>query len=224
MERVKSGIAGLDQLLGGGFPKKSTTLLWGASGTGKTILAMQFLHEGATKFEESGVYVSLSEDPKQLTERMESDFSWDFDALIKEKSFLMAKTEIYNFEHLMSSIEDMVHQVSAKRVVIDPVSILAMYFEKPLDMRKSMVDLDSLLKKLGCTSLLTCDILDKTERSAQESVCDNILKVEYQEEGGDLLSRVISVTKMRTASFDSEPHPFEINKKGITVYPEDDVF
>lgn len=224
MERVKTGIAGFDNLLGGGLPRGSTTLIAGRTGTGKTILCMEYLYRGAMKFDQPGIYLSLSEDPKDVAERMNDEFGFDFEPLVKQKKIMLVKTELYNFEHLISSIEDSVNQIRAQRLVIDPISVLALYFEKPMDVRKSLLDLQVLLRKLGCTSLLATDVLTIEGTELEKSVAENVVSLDYAEEGGDVFSRTINVANMRATGFDREPHPLEITKKGIVVYYEDDVF
>ena len=70
MMRVKTGIPGLDELIGGGLPRGSCTLLSGKSGTGKTILSMQYIVKGITDYGEPGVFVSFEREPDALYEDM----------------------------------------------------------------------------------------------------------------------------------------------------------
>ena len=76
-DRVKTGIKGLDELIGGGLPKNSSILLSGEAGTGKTIFSLQFIYSGAKDFDEAGIYVTFEEKPEELRKEA-SQFGWDF--------------------------------------------------------------------------------------------------------------------------------------------------
>ncbi|MHA2602834.1 MAG: ATPase domain-containing protein, partial [Candidatus Thorarchaeota archaeon SMTZ1-83] len=84
IERVKTGIPGLDELIEGGFPRGDTILIAGRAGTGKSIMANQFLYKGATEYDEPGVLVTLEESPLLIKRNM-MRFGMDLDALVKEK-------------------------------------------------------------------------------------------------------------------------------------------
>ena len=81
LKTVKTGIPGLDELISGGFPEGRVNLLVGGPGTGKTILASQFLYNGLTKFNENGIYVSLDESRTHFFEEMQT-FGWNFKQLV----------------------------------------------------------------------------------------------------------------------------------------------
>lgn len=221
IERTKTGIKGLDQLLSGGFPKESTILLTGGPGTGKTTFCLDYLVKGAIEHKESGVYISLEEAPKRTIENFKSSFSWPLDELIKKKMLKFVKAELYDFDKLKILIEDEVEAMQAKRLVIDPITIISLYFEKPLEIRRSIFDLDRTVKKLGCTSLLVCEIPEgKKGISAfgvEEFVTDGIIVMHYREDGKFI--RGLSIRKMRATRHDTRIHPLEITKDGIVVYP-----
>ena len=77
MERVKTGISGLDEMLGGGFLSKTANLVEGAPGTGKTTLGMQFIYNGITRYKEPGLILTFEEFPKQYYYDAAA-FGWDF--------------------------------------------------------------------------------------------------------------------------------------------------
>ena len=74
---VATGIQGLDKLVSGGFPEGRIILVVGGPGTGKTILASQFLYKGIYDFNENGVFISLDETKSHFYKEMQS-FGWDF--------------------------------------------------------------------------------------------------------------------------------------------------
>jgi circadian clock protein KaiC len=83
MDRVKTGITGLDEMLGGGFLRETANLIEGAPGTGKTTLGMQFIYNGIVKDNEPGLIITFEEFPKQYYHDAAA-FGWDFHALEKK--------------------------------------------------------------------------------------------------------------------------------------------
>jgi KaiC/GvpD/RAD55 family RecA-like ATPase len=222
IERIASGIKGLDQLIRGGFPKWSTILVSGMPGTGKTILSLQFLVNGAIDSNETGVYISLEEDVTRIKQYMNATFAWPLEELEKKKKLALVKSDIYDFEKFKTLIETNVEKIDAQRIVIDPITVISLFFERPLDIRRSLLDLDRMLKKLNCTAMLTCEIPEGSNSISsfgiEEFTCDGII----------LLSsslgfpRSITVRKMRATDHDTDAHPFEIKyKKGILIYPSE---
>jgi len=226
IERVSSGITGLDSLVKGGLPKWSTILVSGTPGTGKTILSLQFLVNGALESNEKGVYISLEEDVTRIKKYMNATFGWPMEELEKKKKLLMVKSDLYDFEMFKSLIESNVEKIGAQRIVIDPLTVISLFFEKPLDIRRSLLDLDRLLKKLNCTTLLTCEIPEGSNSISsfgiEEFTCDGIIILSYYP---GLYPRGITIRKMRATNHDTDVHPFEIKyKKGITVFHSEKMF
>ena len=177
IRRVSTGIEGLDELIEGGIPEKNVVLLTGTTGTGKSIFAMEFLIEGALH-DEPGVYVSLQESLEETMNQMRF-FEWPVDELIKKGKLLIVQPELYNFDSLLTTIEDAIDKVSAKRLVIDSISIIGMYFEKKFKIRKSLLDLGQMLKKLGCTTIAISEVgegqIELSPYGVEEYVSDAVL-------------------------------------------------
>ncbi|MGC8993465.1 MAG: ATPase domain-containing protein [Candidatus Aenigmatarchaeota archaeon] len=225
MKQVSTGIKGLDTLLKGGLPKGSTTLISGTPGSGKTILSMQFLVNGYLQAKEKGLYISLEEDVERMEEYMSSAFNWPIKELRKKNKVILIHSDIYDFEKFKDLIETTVEKNGIERVVIDPITVISLFFERPLEIRRSLLELDRLLKKLKCTSLLTCEIPEGSNVISsfgiEEFTSDGII-ILYYKIGSP---RGIVVRKMRLIDHDKEVHPFEIkNKKGIIVYPTEKLF
>jgi|YelNatPaOPRAMG01_1025707.scaffolds.fasta_scaffold06517_6 KaiC/GvpD/RAD55 family RecA-like ATPase len=226
IERTPSGIKGLDTLLKGGFPKYSTILISGTPGTGKTILSIQFLVNGALNYKEKGVYISLEEDVNRIKKYMYTTFGWPLEQLQKKGKLILVKSDIYDFEVFKNLIETNVEKIGAERIVIDPLTVISLFFEKPLDIRRSLLDLDKLLKRLNCTTLLTCEIPEGTNAISsfgiEEFTCDGIILLSYFP---GLSPRGITIRKMRATDHATEIYPFEIKSgKGIVVYPTEKLF
>jgi len=219
IEIVPTGIEGLDELLKGGLPSGSTTLVSGSPGSGKTILSLQFLVNCAIRGE-NGLYISLEEDVERMKEYLSVAFKWPLEELIKKGRLLMLKSDIYDFEKFKDLIETNVEKMKIKRLVIDPITVLSLFFESPFQIRRSLLELDHMLKKLKCTSLLTCEIPEGSQAISsfgiEEFTCDGIILLFYKIGA----PRGIVIRKMRLIEHDRDVHPFEIKaKKGIVVYP-----
>jgi circadian clock protein KaiC len=225
MEQVTTGIKGLDTILKGGLPKGSTTLVSGTPGSGKTILSMQFLVNGYLQAKEKGFYISLEEDVDRMENYMSKSFGWPIKELRKKGKLILVRSDVYDFEKFKDLIETTVEKNGIERVVIDPITVLSLFFERPLEIRRSLLELDRMLKKLNCTSLLTCEIPEGTNAISsfgiEEFTSDGIIILTYKIGA----PRGIVIRKMRLVDHDKEIHPFEIKEgKGIVVYPTEKLF
>lgn len=124
MNRVPTGIDGFDSLVQGGFPENSSQLICGAPGTGKSIFGLQFLYNGAVKYNDNGLYVSIEEDPQKLREQA-SQFGWGFadleaDGKIK---FLRIPIDVAGVD-IVSLVDKESKKIGATRIVVDSLSII----------------------------------------------------------------------------------------------------
>ena len=220
--RVQTGFPVLDQMLAGGIPAGSITLLSGACGTGKSTFAMQFLYNGAKYCGEPGVYVTLEEDPKKLIENMDL-FGWDVKGLIDSKKLIVIKPEIYKFDSIKRIIEDAIEKIGAKRLVVDSYSVMLTYFSDPYEVRNGLVQLDREIKKMDCTALVISDIKDNSEifstTGVEEFIVDGVIVLYLvKSERHPLESeRALAVRKMRATRHSLRPYMFDIGRDGITL-------
>jgi len=226
IKRIKTGVKGLDELIEGGVPEKSLILLTGTTGTGKSIFAMEFLVEGAIH-DEPGVYISLQESLEETMSQMRF-FGWPVDKLVEEGKLLIVQPELYNFDALMTAIEDAIDKVKAKRLVIDSISIIGMYFEKKFKIRKSLLEIAQLLKKLNCTCIAISEIgegvVELSPFGIEEYIADAVIILYYAKKGSAFI-RAMTIRKMRTTKHSTKIHPIEIRRsEGIIIYPTEEVF
>jgi len=238
LERVKTGIPGMDEVLNGGIPKRNVVLLSGGPGTGKSIFGQQFLYSGLLS-EEPGVLVVLEEHPVQVRISM-SQFGWNVRPYEERGLFAVvdaftagigeaAKRERYvvrapdDFTSLIDVLRDAVKDLKASRVVIDSVTTL--YITRPMLARGMVMQLKKVLSGLGCTSILVSQV-SVTERGfggpGVEHAADGIIRLDLDEIDGTLYRSLI-VWKMRGTRHSMRRHPFEITDKGIIVH-HDEVF
>jgi circadian clock protein KaiC len=175
-KRVTTGISGLDELIEGGFPRNRSILVSGGTGTGKTILGMQFLAEGV-KLGEAGVLVAVDEKPRHLMEDA-LRFGWDLAGAIEKKLVSMLDASPYftarhgtnglDARQVASDLAQQVRGINAARLVIDSITSLIPHETHELhvyDFLRSLVF--ALEDNLGCTVLLTA----RTLPGASSAVC-----------------------------------------------------
>jgi len=230
LERTKTGIPGLDELLGGGIPQGSNVLVAGGAGTGKTILSTQYLYNGATQYGEAGLFVTLEGNVKDIAWNMES-FQWNIKALQDKNmltiyrlnlGFLKEKTSLEEkIEEQLAEIEKEVQEINAKRLVVDSTTVFGAYIE-PSMLRTTLFQFCDRLKTIGCTTLLTSETQPtKTTFSAfgvEEFVADGIFALYFSPP-----NRSFFIRKMRGTQHDKNPHPMDINPKGIEIKSKDNI-
>ncbi len=235
IERVRSGVPGLDELLNGGIPRRNVVLLSGGPGTGKTIFSQQYLYYGLERGE-PGVLVTLEEHPVQVRRNM-AVFGWDVRKYEEQGVFAIvdaftggigeaAKREKYVVTsvddpmELIDVLREAIRSVRAERVAIDSVSTL--YLTKPSMARGILMQLKRVLAGLGTTTLLVSQV-SVTERGfggpGVEHAVDGIIRLDLDEVGGELVRSLI-IWKMRGTKHDMRRHPFDITEKGLVVYPD----
>jgi len=202
-EDAPSGIAGLDSLIGGGFPKGSLVLVAGNPGTGKTVFSAQFLYHGAAECGENGVYVSFAEGREAFVENMRG-FGLNFERLEKDGKFKFLDMATLKGDDVVSTLNLVIEQVrelGAKRLVIDSFTVLAQAFEKSIDAR---IILHTILSKMGrragCTTLLVNEVPIGSEQlgvGVEEFVADGVILLRNVECGEGRFAREIEIKKLR---------------------------
>lgn len=225
VERTKTGVFGLDELLRGGIPKGNLVVISGDTGSGKTCLCLGFLYNGAVKYNENGVYISLEEKEEDIIKSAKL-FGWDYAKAIEEKKIKIVTIELYDFERLKNTIEDTVISVGAKRVVIDPGVIFRLFFEKELEARKRILSLAKMLKELGVTTLITNELELGKEKGLfglEEYVADGVILL-YHSRVNNYFVRSVAILKMRGTEISEKLHPIKISPEGIKILSKQELF
>jgi circadian clock protein KaiC len=228
--RTKTGIAGFDKLLEGGFPAGSAVLLSGTPGTGKTIFALEYLYHGCTKFNEKCAYISFEDKTKNLLEQAQQ-FGWDFTNLIKKKQIFFVEISSSDItRHSAEEIIALAKSQNIQRIVIDSLSSLAI--NTPSSLTKEGVPnqysimrfvydfIDKLRSQTEATSLIISQTQDEkslSKDSISEFLCDGVVHMLFESLGGDF-SRSLIIRKMRRTKNDEDIHPVEITQKGIAIH------
>jgi len=223
IDRVESGILGLDSLIEGGFVKGSTNLVAGMTGTCKTIFCSQFLWHGLKKGE-SGIYMSLEQSTNDIIEEV-SPFGFDFEPYIKKRKCVFVDELPTNFIRLEKSVFTKIKSINAQRFVLDSLSIMQMGLEEPIRSPKIRRDLFKFLRSLrsmGVTSLLITEIPEDNPKRLsragfEEFVADGVVILNYLEYAAGGMPRSLIIRKMRKTHHGADIYPIEITKKGIVV-------
>ena len=228
IERIKTGIEGLDELLKGGVPDHHHVLVCGGPGTGKTLLCIEFLYRGA-KLGEKGVFISLEELPETIIKNVESTFSnWkDFKKLVEEKKITIIKPARYDFVNFSDILQSYVTQHKVKRVVVDSATILKLSFDKEIEFRKKLVEFLGFVRNLDCTIFMTAElsypIREKMKFSLEQFVADGVI-ILYNLEREEKRVRAMEVLKMRGTDHVQDLVPMKITNDGIKIYVGEKVY
>jgi circadian clock protein KaiC len=232
--RVPTGVPGLDELVGGGFPRHRTVLIGGDIGTGKTTFGLQFLVAGAARGE-AGVLVSVDEKPQHVIEDARR-FGWDVDGAVDRRlltvldasPFFMAlrARSALDARHVASDLAQQVRHAKASRLVIDGVTSLAPAAADAAaveDFIRSLIL--SLEDNLECTTILTTRTTAGAEPSVVGSSAERLTSGVIELKLGPVADleelgrrRSLLVRKMRGAPTDVDERPFAIvDGRGVVM-------
>ncbi|MBI2549296.1 AAA family ATPase [Candidatus Woesearchaeota archaeon] len=233
MEQIKTGVQGMDELLGNeGFPKGRTILVSGNSGAGKTIFGCQFLMEGLRN-NEPAVMITLEQSKHKLIEDMKTigiDLA-QMERLGKltliggslGKVRLFKERTRAEMNDIIGEIEEVTTKAKAQRVVLDSVNLFTMLCEEEIERRKALSALVSILDKIGCTTIFTCEVKEGHKgvswHGFEEFVVDGVVML-YRLPFGNIYERGVSVLKMRGINHSNKVSYLQITNTGIQVYPD----
>ena len=229
LPKSPTNIRGLDEILGGGLPMGRPTLVAGGAGCGKTLLAMEFLIHGATKFKEPGVFISFEETVEELTANVAS-LGFDVADLIRRKKLHIEHIHIdpaeigpsgaYDLNGLFVRIHDAIENIGAKRVVLDTAESLFSGVVSPLILRAELRRLLRWLKKKGVTTIVTGERgqSELTREGLEEYVSDCVILLDHRVRDQSSIRRM-RILKYRGATHGTNEYPFLIDADGFSVLP-----
>ncbi|MFK7985449.1 MAG: circadian clock protein KaiC [Sandaracinaceae bacterium] len=233
IERLPTGIEGLDNIAHGGLPAGRCTLVAGTSGSGKTVLALQFVVEGVRQYNEGGVIVTFEETVEDLT-RNALSLGWDLAGYIEagkvaivdatpdpDQDTVLAGS--FDLSALMARIEAAARRTKATRVAIDAIGALLSRFGDAQAVRFELYRIAAGLRRLSVTTIMTAERTDEDGGVArwdvEEFVADNaiILRNRLEQEKR---RRTVEVLKFRGGMHRKGEYPFTIDAAdGLTVIP-----
>jgi KaiC/GvpD/RAD55 family RecA-like ATPase len=229
--RVPTGINGFDDLIQGGFEKNSIVLVVGSAGTGKTLLGLQFLHEGVEKYNDNSVFISF-EESRESVYKHALQFGWDFEKLERENKFRMLFFKPHQVVKILEEgggqIRDALTEINAKRVVIDSITAYALLFSDEYKRREKVLEFFSLLGRWNITSIVIAEDSPNTVENKEGSIAfisDSVISMYYHhDEEKGLRIHSLEVLKMRGTKHTNKLCAINFEDDGINVYPDVEVF
>lgn len=241
IKRVHTGIPGLDELIGGGFPENTVNLVAGPTGSAKTLFGMQFVYSGAVEYDDVGLYVTLEERKENIQKAMRT-FGMDVDAaeadgkmILVDVSRIRAKLHsdgdtmrgMVGFSKLQNFLMNFLAATKAKRFVLDSITAAGLFYKENELMRQELFAFTAFLQEMEVTSLLisesTNETGDQTRYGVEQFVSDSFINLGLERLSGEL-RRSITVRKMRFTKHNTRVHPLLITKRGILIESEAEVF
>jgi len=229
-ERVKMGIEGLDDMMGGGLISGSICAIIGTYGTGKTTFSLQFMWEGL-KNGENVIYISLEEREERILRYIEQK-GWDIKPFLGKNLFIL-KLDPTDFNiannRIKNELPQMIKEVNASRVVIDPISLFEDLFETNALRRHEMFRFFEGFRDQNCTMVITSETDHEnpflSRHNLIEYLSDTVIVLRYVRPS-DLtdVHLALEVVKMRLSQHSREIKPYEIQPDQILVYSEANVF
>ncbi len=245
MEREPTGIPGMDKLIDGGIPKKSVSLVSGSPGTGKTIYSLQFLREGAKRYDQRCLYISFEEEPESIIKQGEG-FGWDLKELQASKNFKIIYNDITRRtlgenESYLDVIRGQIERYKPDRLAIDSLTTLSNFpvsfeelsqyglatdfdrfspigIQQDLLIRLQMHKLIKVVRNADCTSLLISEIQKGSEEMSSDKVSEFLSdNVILLKYPGGNIKRTLKIEKMRGTDHYEDEASMDITEDGIQV-------
>ncbi len=229
LPKTPTGIQGLDEITFGGLPKGRPTLICGSAGCGKTLFSIEFLVQGATRFNEPGVFMAFEETEEDLRKNVAS-LGYDLKQLSDRKKLVVdyvhiERSEIeetgeYDLEGLFVRLGYAIDSIGAKRVVLDTIESIFAGLPNPSILRAELRRLFRWLKNKGVTTIVTGERGDGTltRQGLEEYVSDCVILLDHRTRE-QISTRRLQIIKYRGSTHGTNEYPFLIDETGISVLP-----
>lgn len=229
IDKAETGIAGFDELTGGGLPKGRVTMVEGGAGTGKTIMALQSLAYAARELDEPGVFVAFEEQADSIRLNA-SDFGWQLDTLSDDQLvFLDARPSVdllqsgdFDLTGLLAGLGATIDRIGAKRVVLDATDILLTLLPDRRGVRREMFRLHEWLLARELTTIITVkrpppgQPFPEMDLEFMQFMADGSVKLSHDMVQG-ISQRTLRMVKYRGSSFDENDIPYVIGASGLEL-------
>ncbi len=229
IRKIPTGIAGLDQVLGGGVPAGRMTLVSGSAGSGKSIMGLQCLLHGASAGE-PGILVMFEERVAAMRQNAMGR-GWDLVSLEKKNKLCLLDARLnpeavvagdFSIKGLLAILDQKTKAMRARRIVIDAVDALLYLYDSPLRERRELYALHEWLLDRGLTTIMTVKTVPQEEAHPRyaflDFMADCVIHVD-QRVTAQITTRRLRVIKYRGSGYGRNEYPFVINQDGISVIP-----
>lgn len=227
MKLINSGIPGLDKILGGGFLEGSIVTVSGPTGSGKSTMALQFLLDTP----EPGLYISIEESKRDFFFHM-SGYKWDLPQEERERKLIILDYPIYEVDQILnqySAIQEIIQTTGIKRVVIDSVMPIALFFPGEEERKKGFLKLIDNIRKWGVTTIIVAQ--DQATENIQrlpytnfgiENYTDGWINIyyRYNAEKGERM-RSVEVLKMKGVEHSTRIYPAQMDSMGFQIFSDE---
>src|SRR5687767_1623118 len=228
VERISTGVAGLDEILGGGLPMNHLYLLDGEPGTGKTTLALQFLLAGAD-LGMRGLYVTLSETREELT-GVAASHGWSLETVdifeltpeesgASDEGYTLFHPAEIELQQTMDAVLAAVDRSKASLIVLDSLSEMRLLARDPLRFRRQILALKQYFAARDCTVLMLDDKTAPEGDLQLQSLAHGVIALEHLAQDYGSERRRLHVAKLRGLQFRGGFHDFRIRTGGLAVFP-----
>lgn len=238
LERVSTGIKGLDSVLGGGYPKERTILVAGPAGSGKSTFGLAFLVDGILRADEPGIYISFDESLEAVRNDAQS-YGWDLRELENQNRLIMVdgfseragiqSNEKYQtkleIDEMLNLLIQMIDEIGAERIVIDSITAIALGLDDELRQRKEILKLSAVMSALATTTLMISEMKSESEISrfgVEEFMAQGVIVLKYLFNKSG--RRTLQVRKMRGVKHLMSEIPFIMQTEGLEVYPQEELY
>ncbi len=220
IERIETGIPGLDELIEGGFVKDNAILVTGSTGTGKTIFCSQFIWEGLVKGENC-MFITFEERPDKIKQEA-LDFGWDLQKYEDNGQLKIRHKDPFDTAEgdELFWFRNELEKYNVDRLAMDSTSILSLYYDDQYKVRENLFKMVRTIEEAGVTALLTTEVEEGqdnlTRFGVEEFLVDGVIKLDILYMGSGS-SRSLSVRKMRRTNHDTKSHGMMITDQGLKV-------
>ena len=235
--RVSTGVAGLDEMLGGGMPEEGILLVSGGPGTGKTIMSLQYIVSAVSRGEPC-VYISLEESMKKKIEYARA-FGWDLQKAIDDD--MLDVLDLYMIPQsqgfvdlyervrgklqftLEKEIENLVKRIDAKHVLLDPLTSILVHEQRSGKKRFIIGQLFDQIRRVACSAVITTEGLPRENEFYMEHfLADSVIQL-HKDVIDFKLIKTLMINKVRGIDFDEQPRRYDINSRGFQVLSKESV-
>lgn len=225
IEKIRTGVPGLDRVLKGGLRKNTTLLITGSPGTGKTIMALQFIYNGAKQFGEKGIFISTEENAAELR-AYAGELGMDLEKYEKTGKLFLFEERVEFLKGGLASIQGLIDMIKTKkiqRVALDSIIFFEYLYQRTkneMDYRRHVILFLRKLKDAGVTFLTISERkitdLDKLEYNMLDFIFEGFI-ITSRIRKGSYFERIMTVAKLRGQDHSLEVYPINIGKGGVKV-------
>ena len=225
-ELIKTGVPGLDQVLKGGLRRNASILVTGSPGTGKTIMALQFIYHGAKDYNENGIFISTEESLEVLNQSAKN-LGMDLASMVDKGKILFVQKPIATLKGGISSIKglvDLIKKRNVKRVALDSLIFFEYLYPRfdgnKMEFRRQVLIFIQEMKKANVTFLVVSERsitdFDRLTYDMMDFVFDGIILLSRIRKGS-YFERVLTIAKVRGQDHSLDVYPVTIGNGGLKV-------